>query len=383
MSIARDTLLNNNKKIIDWIDAKNQLCKSDLNLLYSSIDVRESDHKIAPVDINLFPSGFNNFSSDKYLQRLSAAFINVLKGKKKIGLLIENFTRNQHYMENVQTLQKALELQDVEVKIFTIDDHKVIAIEHSIGLQDFDLIILNNDLSSGYPKELINIRDKIFPAPEFGWHNRKKHVHLGIYNDLINEMVNDLNLDIDPWFLSTIIERFEGVDFKNKIGIDAVAEKVENMLAQITQKYQKYQIGYEPHVFIKANNGTFGMGVMVAYSGDDIININKKYRHSMSSIKNGLSNNDVIIQEGIQTSKKFRDLPCEGVLYCFEEDVFSNLVRYNTRKTNQQSLNAVGMEIETLDDFDVVDKIMVKLVNLTTKLESKNLSKNQEQNICQ
>ena len=89
---------------------------------------------------------------------------------------------------------------------------------------------------------------------------------------------------------------------------------------------------------------------------------------------NGLNNNDVIIQEGVQTSKNFRDLPCEDVLYCCGEDVFSNLVRYNSRKSNQQSLNAVGMAIETLDDFGVVDKIIGRLVNLTTKLESKILS---------
>jgi glutamate--cysteine ligase len=371
---ARNILLNNSKEIIDWIDRKNQSTKSGLNLLYCSVDVRESDCKIAPVDINLFPSGFNNFSSAEHLKRLSHAFTDILKIGKKVGLLVENFTRNKHYMENVQILKQGLETQAAEVFLLTIDDHKVIAIDRDVELNDLDLIILNNDLSSGCPEELMKLRRKVFPSPEFGWHNRKKHIHLGIYNDLVNEMVSDLNLDIDPWFLSTIIDRYDGVDFKNKIGIEEVAKKVEKMLIKISEKYQVHKMKYEPHVFIKANNGTFGMGVMVAYSGDDVININKKIRHSMTSIKNGLNNNDVIIQEGVQTSKNFRDLPCEDVLYCFGEDVFSNLVRYNSRKSNQQSLNAVGMAIETLDDFSVVDKIIGRLVNLTTKLESKILS---------
>jgi glutamate--cysteine ligase len=371
VSVVRNILLNNNKEIIDWIDGKNQSIKSDLNLLYCSVDVRESNCKIAPVDINLFPSGFNNFSSVEHLKRLGCSFTDVLGNGRKVGLLVENFTRNKHYMDNVQILKQGLERQAVEVFLLTIDNHKVTAIDHDVELNDLDLIILNNDLSSGCPEELMKFRQKIFPSPEFGWYNRKKHIHLGIYNDLVNEMVNDLKLDIDPWFLSTIIDRYEGVDFKNKVGITEVAEKVEEMLIKITEKYQLHKMRYKPHVFVKANNGTFGMGVMVAYSGDDVININKKYRNSMSSIKHGLDNNDVIIQEGIQTSKNFRDLPCEDVLYCFGENVFSNLVRYNTRKSNQQSLNAVGMEIETLDNFDVVDKIIGKLVNLTTKLESK------------
>jgi glutamate--cysteine ligase len=378
VSVARNILLNNKKEIINWIDVKNQSLKSDLNLLYSSVDVRESSFKVAPVDINLFPSGFNNFASAKYLKRLSCAFTDILRGRKKVGLLVENFTRNKNYTENVEILKQALELQGVEVFLMTIDAGKVIALDNNFTLDDLDLIILNNDLSSGYPEELMKVRQKIFPSPEFGWHSRKKHVHLGIYNDLINEIVSDLKLDIDPWLLSTFIDRYEGIDFKNKIGIEKVAEKVEKMISKIKEKYREHKMRYEPHVFIKANNGTFGMGVMVAYSGDDVLNINKKYRHSMNSIKNGLDNNDVIIQEGIQTLKKFRDLPCEDMLYCFEENILSKFVRYNVKKSNQQNLNSVGMEIEVIENFDDSDIIISKLVHLTMKLESKILSKNQE-----
>ena len=190
-------------------------------------------------------------------------------------------------------------------------------------------------------------------------------------------MAKDLNIDCDPWFFSTFVDRCEIINFKQKIGLEDLAAKVDMMLIRINEKYKQHSIiNTQPHVFIKANNGTFGMGIMVVFSGEDILNINKKNRHSMSILKQGVDNNDVVIQEGIQTSVKIFDAPAENILYSINNELVKKLIRYNRKKSNSQSLNAVGMEIESSDEINIVDNVIAALANLTVQIESKQLIKN-------
>ena len=54
-----DSLLSKNKnEITNWVNSKYKSTPA----LYSSVDIRYSTTKIAPVDTNLFPAGFNNLS---------------------------------------------------------------------------------------------------------------------------------------------------------------------------------------------------------------------------------------------------------------------------------------------------------------------------------
>ena len=65
--------------------------------------------------------------------------------------------------------------------------------------------------------------------------------------------------------------------------LEELADNVNAVLQQISQSiYKRKFFDCEPHVFIKANTGTFGMGIMVARSAHDILNINKNLCHSIS-----------------------------------------------------------------------------------------------------
>ncbi len=367
--LARDVLLSNSEDIIDWIKNKDTIIGG--TVLYSSVDVRESKFKIVPVDINLFPSGFNNFA-DK-IDLLHDRFSDLVGGKSKIALLVENFTRNRNYLANVEVLKQSLGVSE----LLTIDPESMEVIKFSldggknvVNLDDFDLIILNNDLNGGCPDALLQVKDKVLPDPRLGWYRRRKHIHLELYNQLIDEMCNDLQLDTDPWLFKTIIEKCENVDFRNKNGLENLAEKVDEILMQIKDKYRQHSItDCKPHVFIKANNGTFGMGIMVVESSKEILSINKRIRHSMSILKNGVSNLEVIIQEGIPTNLRKVGAPMENVLYSINEELVGNLVRSNHNKDARANLNSVGMEISVSNIIDVVDEIISKLCNLTTKIE--------------
>src|SRR3954468_12818835 len=54
-------ILANASAIQDWLD---QEWKSLAAPFYASVDLRNCGYKIAPVDINLFPGGFNNLASN-------------------------------------------------------------------------------------------------------------------------------------------------------------------------------------------------------------------------------------------------------------------------------------------------------------------------------
>src|SRR5690606_29471507 len=81
---------------------------------------RNSGYKIAPVDTNLFPAGFNNLNpafEATCIQSLQLA-LDRMGGKiDRILLIPEHHTRNLFYLENVHVLQSLIEKAGFEVRI--------------------------------------------------------------------------------------------------------------------------------------------------------------------------------------------------------------------------------------------------------------------------
>ena len=78
-------------------------------LFYNSLDLRHSGFKIAPVDVNCFPAGFNNLSSiSKEIAKKNVAdfFNKKFPTANKIAIIPENHTRNLRYLENILALQE-------------------------------------------------------------------------------------------------------------------------------------------------------------------------------------------------------------------------------------------------------------------------------------
>src|SRR5476651_2163693 len=63
---------------------------------YASVDLRNAEFKIAPVDTNLFPAGFNNLNSlflPLAIQAIQATIEQLMPGCVTILLIPENHTR--------------------------------------------------------------------------------------------------------------------------------------------------------------------------------------------------------------------------------------------------------------------------------------------------
>src|SRR5207253_6228885 len=87
---------------------------------YSSVDLRNSGFKLAPVDTNLFPGGFNNLNPDFMPLCVHAAMSAVQKvcpDSRGMLLVPENHTRNLNYLQNVAVLKRILEGAGLTVRI--------------------------------------------------------------------------------------------------------------------------------------------------------------------------------------------------------------------------------------------------------------------------
>ena len=87
---------------------------------YASVDLRNAGFKLAPVDTNLFPGGFNNLNPDFHplcVQAAMAAIEKACPDARAIALVPENHTRNQFYLQNVEKLARILRHAGVEVRI--------------------------------------------------------------------------------------------------------------------------------------------------------------------------------------------------------------------------------------------------------------------------
>jgi glutamate--cysteine ligase len=84
------------------------------------VDLRNAGFKLAPVDTNLFPGGFNNLNPaflPLCVQAIQAAVERVCPDARGILLVPENHTRNTFYLQNVETLQNILRQAGMRVRV--------------------------------------------------------------------------------------------------------------------------------------------------------------------------------------------------------------------------------------------------------------------------
>ncbi len=168
-------------------------------------------------------------------------------------------------------------------------------------LDGFDpcAVIVNNDLSGGVPAILQGLEQTVVPPLIAGWSTRRKSQHFHAYDGVAEDFAELLG--IDPWFVNPVFSQCGQVNFAEKAGEDCLAANVEYVLAEVREKYAQYGITEAPFAIVKADAGTYGMGIMTVKSVDDVRNLNRKTRNKMSVIKEGQPVSEVIIQEGVYT----------------------------------------------------------------------------------
>ncbi len=339
---------------------------------YCSVDLRNAGFKLAPVDTNLFPGGFNNLNPEfesLCVQALQSAMERVCPDAKSVLLVPENHTRNKFYLENVATLFGLLQKAGFKVRIGSLlpdlREPMELTLENSgrklllepirregnrVSVGDFSpcTVLLNNDLSAGVPPIFEGIEQDIVPPLNAGWHMRLKTQHFGFYREVAKEF-GEL-AGIDPWWVDPLFRNCGQINFLKREGEECLASNVELLLEDIRAKYKEYGITDEPFVIVKADAGTYGMGVMTARSVDDVREMNRKARTHMASAKEGREVTGAIIQEGVYTFEGWgpNNATAEPVVYMIDRFVVGGFYRVNEQRSNQENLNAPGMSFKPL-----------------------------------
>jgi len=331
---------------------------------YSSVDIRNAGFKLAPVDTNLFPGGWNNLTPEMLplaVQAAMAAVEKICPEARNLLIIPENHTRNLFYLSNVAQLRRIFQMAGLNVRVGSINPEikanttvdlpngdsvllePVIRTQRRLGLKDFDpcTILLNNDLSAGVPGILEDLNEQfLLPPLHAGWNVRRKTQHFSAYEE-VSKRFGKL-LGIDPWLINPMFTQCGQVNFSEGEGIECVREQVDGLLTKIRRKYKEYGILEKPFVVVKADNGTYGMGIMTVRDASEVASINRRTRNKMSVIKDGQSVNEVIIQEGVITHERLNDAVAEPVVYMMDRYVVGGFYRVHAERGVDENLNAPG-----------------------------------------
>ena len=331
---------------------------------YTSVDIRNAGFKLAPVDTNLFPGGFNNLTTEMLplaVQAAMAAIEKICPEAKNLLLIPEKHTRNSFYLMNVQRLMEIFHQAGLNVRLGTLDDaitaptqvplpdgssltvEPLVRTRNRLGLKDFDpcTILLNNDLSAGIPKILEGLHEQyLLPPLHAGWAIRRKTNHFAAYEEVAKKFAKLLGMD--PWLINPMFARCGEVNFSDGSGAECLTSNAETLLAKIRRKYKEYGIQEKPFIIVKADAGTYGMGIMTVRDPKDLADLNRRSRNKMSVIKDGQEVSEVILQEGVPTYERVNGSVAEPVVYMIDRYVVGGFYRVNPERGTDENLNSPG-----------------------------------------
>lgn len=398
--------INDKESLVDfishnWNDINSYIDKKQESIpvpLYGSIDIRESKDKFAPVDHNIYPAGFNNICLTD-LTESSHNFKKVIDkhcpNAKYVGIIPESHTKNLFYLDNIAMLSKAVRDAGFEVVVISFDptlfsetpyvkllsqsqyeinlyqaafndQGKLYTLHEEVTL---DFCLMNNDQSMPIEIEWDKIKTPIMPTPKIGWFKRNKIKHFQLYKQVLNEFC--AHYSINPSLLQAYFHSTDGIDFSTKEGLETLAQKVDAVIEEM---------GKDSKVFIKAGQGTYGMGIQVVSSGEEVLSMNRKKRNKMDVGKNRKKFTSVVIQEGVDTVLKYDDAPAEVTIYLVDGNSIGGFMRVNGQKDTISNLNSKGMvfrkfcisEIRQDQDHKAKEatySVIARLANLAAGLE--------------
>ena len=135
------------------------------------MDLRNGGFKLAPVDTNLFPGGWNNLTPEMLplaVQAAMAAIEKICPEARNLLVIPENHQQSTFYLANIAQLQRIFHMAGLHVRIGSIDPaikkpitvalpdgdsvtlEPVVRGKRRIGVKDFDpcTILLNTEWAS-------------------------------------------------------------------------------------------------------------------------------------------------------------------------------------------------------------------------------------------
>jgi glutamate--cysteine ligase len=328
---------------------------------YTSVDVRNAGFKLAPVDTDFYPNGWNNLSPEMLPMAVQAAMVAIEKicpEARNLLIIPENSIRNTFYLSNLAQLRRIFHMAGLNVRIGSIsaDLKKSTTIElpggesitiepvlrHKgrIGVKDFDpcTILLNNDLAAGIPGILEDLHQQyLLPPLHASWATRRKSTHFACYEEIAKRFGKLIG--IDPWLINPLYERCGEAGLADSAGVASLAAHVDSTLAKVRRKYKEYGIKEKPFVIVKADNSSSGMGLMTVRDAKQLPALAAR---SLSLDPSQGSARQWIVQEGVLTHERMNDAVAEPVVYMMDRYVVGGFYRIHAERGIDENLSAPG-----------------------------------------
>jgi glutamate--cysteine ligase len=323
---------------------------------YTSVDVRNAGFKLAPVDTNLFPAGFNHLTDPMLplaVQAAMAAIEKICPEAKNLLLIPENQTGNSFYLTHLARLVQIFTQAGLNVRLGSLDPAVTAPVEFGLpqggtlrfeplvrnrgrlGLKDFDpcTILLNNDLSAGVPRVLEHLHEQyLLPPLHAGWAMRRKTNHFHAYEEVAKKFAKLLGMD--PWLINPMYARCAEVDLASGAGAECLQTSADALLQKVRRKYKEYGIAEKPFVIVKADNGSCGMSITTVRDARELTDVQRLARGG-----DGRPVGDVILQEGVPTHERVNDAVAEPVVCMIDRYVVGGFYRVNAGRGNDEDLN--------------------------------------------
>ncbi|MBL8328516.1 MAG: glutamate--cysteine ligase [Rubrivivax sp.] len=331
---------------------------------YSAVDLRNAGYKLAPVDTDLFPGGFDNLTPEMLplaVQAAMAAIEKICPEARNLLLVADRHIDNSFYLTSLQRLIQIFSQAGLNVRIGTLDEmsdgpitldlpeggeiklEPLLRHRGRLGLKDFDpcTILLNNDLSAGTPKVLDHVYEQyLLPPVHAGWGQRRKSNHFRSYEEVAKKFAKLLGMD--PWLINPMFGQCGEVDLDTTAGLEGVKGHVDAMLTKVRRKYKEYGINERPFVVVKADNGTRGLGLASLRDAKELDDLQGPALRRMRAVSDGRKVTEMLIQEGVPTYERVNQAVAEPVVYMVDRYVVGGFYRVHAERGIDESLNAPG-----------------------------------------
>jgi glutamate--cysteine ligase len=329
---------------------------------YTSVDVRNAGFKLAPVDTDLFPAGWNNLTQPMLplaVQAAMAAIEKICPEARNLLIIPENNVRNTFYLSNLAQLRRVFHMAGLNVRIGSISPdvkksttielpggesitlEPVVRTKARLGVKNFDpcTILLNTDLSAGVPGILEDLNEQYLLPPLHGsWSTRRKSMHFKCYEEVAKRFGKLIG--VDPWLINPMFDKCASVDLDTPAGRDALAARVDALLVKVKKKYKEYGIKEKPFVVVKADNSRGGAGLMTVRDVKDLDALKRKVQGDAMAALQG--QHELILQEGVLTNERMNDAVAEPVVYMMDRYVVGGFYRIHAERGVDESLTAPG-----------------------------------------
>lgn len=367
-----DDLLNEFPRIMSFLNSMIPSCGIPV---YHSMDLRDSGYKVAAVDVNLFPGGFNNLSAAertlaarRFREFCSARFLTTPPWK--IALYPEAHTNNFAYLENLVALIGILKEAGAEVKlawsgpkipkpwsIRTPSGSELTYLPVEQAFEGADFLLLNHDMSEGVPEPVKNFSGRVIPNLNLGWYKRRKSQHHTIASGLLRKIQEEFAC-FDPWIFEAKTHAISSLNFDDTESFLRLLKEAETFSEQLKREYEARGIEDYPNIFLKNDAGTYGMGVLNFRSLGELKEMHSTVKRKLRKGKGSMNVDQVILQEGIPTCFSIHSasqgyVSGEPVIYSVGGSIVSCFFRMH-RKLGEEAahtnLNQPGAEFVSAEN---------------------------------